>query len=180
MMALVYGGNYPDSDSPQWKEYKGMIGRTPSEALWDISDQFGKIFGTLRNPDCEKCSMLNRICESSCLKKIFGYKPEDKCEEIEKDKNVMEDVILSCMKNEQVREELLKDLEDFKKLVKKRGSYGACFLPDAFGPIVCFMNHRNNDVTSLNPTFKSCIFATEAYCYYILYNMVHFVSPSVF
>ena len=44
--------------------------------------------------------------------------------------------MLSCIKNEQVREELLKNLEDFKKLVKKRGSFGACFLPDAFGRIV--------------------------------------------
>ena len=73
--------------------------------------------------------------------------------------------MLSCIKNEQVREELLKNLEDFKKLVKKRGSFGACFLPDAFGRIVCFKNDIFNDEDG-----KSCIFATNDYCYYILYK----------
>ena len=75
--------------------------------------------------------------------------------------------MLSCIKNEQVREELLKNLEDFKKLVKKRGSFGACLLPDAFGRIVCFKNYLFN-----NEDRKSCIFATNDYCYYILYQTI--------
>ena len=79
--------------------------------------------------------------------------------------------MLSCIKNEQVREELLKNLEDFKKLVKKRGSFGACLLPDAFGRIVCFKNYYDN-----NQDRKSCIFATNDYCYYILYQAIH-VEP---
>ena len=75
--------------------------------------------------------------------------------------------MLSCYKNEQVREELLKNLEDFMKLVKKRGSFGACFLPDAFGHIVCFKNWKYND-----EEHESCIFATNDYCYYIVYQTI--------
>ena len=82
--------------------------------------------------------------------------------------NEMENAMMACLKDEEVREELLKDVEDFKKLVKKRGSFGACILPDAFGSIVKFMIHNFSHVdTFWGPTF--CIFATEAYCYYIVY-----------
>ena len=141
-----------------------MTGETPSAALWNIAKGFGDIFETIKNPDCEKCDCsINRHYSANCLNNNFRYKPEDKCEDIEKDKNEMENVMKACIKNEQVREQLLKDLEDFKKNVKKRGSFGACFLPDAFGSIVKFMNHRCNHVD------KFCIFATEAYCYYISY-----------
>ena len=156
-----------DSENPQWVEFEGMIGKTPSAALWNISDKFGDIFETINNPECQKCdSSIYKPYSTNwlnCLSNNFRYKPEDKYEDIEEDQNEMENVMMSCIKNEQVKEELLNDVEDFKKLVKKRGSFGACILPDAFGRIVKFMNHRCNHVDTF------CIFATEAYCYYISY-----------
>ena len=69
----------------------------------------------------------------------------------------------SLIKNEQVRNELFKDLEDFIKLVKKRGSFGACFLPDPFGKIV-----KAKEICIDGNSFK-VIFATESYCYSIRY-----------
>ena len=154
-----------DSENPEWVEFDGMIGKTPSAALWNIAEGFGDIFETIKNPDCEKCdNSINRHYSTNCLNNNFRYKPEDKCEDIEKDKNEMENVMMSCIKNKQVRDELLKDVEDFKELVKKRGSFGACILPDASGRIVKFMNRWCNHVD------KFCIFATEAYCYYISYQ----------
>merc|ERR1711935_714521 len=109
------------------------------------------------NPDCEKCGPIiyENLGNCYCLNN-FSYQPEHKHEDIEKDKNAIEEAMWSFIKNEQVRKELFKDLEDFIKLVKKRGSFGACFLPDAFGRIA---DHKN--------AVYYCFFATEAYCYFI-------------
>ena len=133
---------------------ENIIGKTPSTVFWYLM-QFGNIFQKIKNPDCEKCGPI--INENSgncyCLNE-FSYQPEHKYEDIEKDKNAIKEAIWSFIKNEQVRKELFKDLEDFIKLVKKRGSFGACFLPDPFGRIVDYKNAAD-----------CCIFATEAYCY---------------
>ena len=127
--------------------------------------QFGNIFHLIKNPDCKKCGPI--INENSgncnCLNN-FTYEPEHKHEDIEKDKNAIEEAMWSFIKNEQVRNELFKDLEDFRKLVKTRGSFGACFLPDAFGRIT---DHKN--VGDLNS--NRCIFATEAYMYIMIYPL---------
>ena len=146
---------------------ENIIGKTPSRVLWDLM-QFGNIFQKIKNPDCEKCGPIinENLGNCYCLNN-FSYQPEHKHEDIEKDKNAIEEAMWSFIKNEQVRKELFKDLEDFIKLVKKRGSFGACFLPDAFGRIADNFCHKNVGDCESN----RCIFATETYIYIMKYPL---------
>ena len=55
------------------------------------------------------------------------------------------------------------NLNDFVELAKKRGTLGACFLPDPFGHIVQAKDIRRGG------NYFSVLFATESYCYSISY-----------
>ena len=121
--------NNPDLE--EWKEAEYMIGKTPSEALWN------------------NCSDDDDVDDDDSTDDEAGQEGDDEDDLDKDDANTV-----------------LKDLEDLKKLVKKRGSFGACFLPDAFGPIVCFMNHCWND-----GNMTSCIFASEAWSKKIVKNL---------
>ena len=67
------------------------------------------------------------------------------------------------IKKKEMAKRIEQDCDLLQELVIKRGSFGACALPDALEPIV-YMRILNDD-----GNFRDMIFATESYCFCIMF-----------